>query len=50
MSDQADSVGPEVDAEDLAAILATTRDYIRTVVMPREREIADADAVPDDIR
>lgn len=50
MSDQADSVGPEVDAEDFAAILATTRDYIRTVVMPREREIADADAVPDDIR
>ncbi|MBB1053510.1 acyl-CoA dehydrogenase family protein [Dietzia sp. B44] len=50
MSEQADSVGPEVDAEDFAAILATTRDYIRTVVMPREREIADADAVPDDIR
>ncbi|MCT1514336.1 acyl-CoA dehydrogenase family protein [Dietzia cercidiphylli] len=50
MSDQADSVGPEVDAEDFAAILATTRDYIRTVVMPREREIADADAVADDIR
>lgn len=50
MSDQADSVGPEVDAEDFAAILATTRDYIRTVVMPREREIADADAVPDDFR
>ncbi|MBB1049788.1 acyl-CoA dehydrogenase [Dietzia sp. CW19] len=50
MSDQADSVGPEVDAEDFAAILATTRDYIRTVVMPREREIADADAVPEDIR
>ncbi|MBB1057589.1 acyl-CoA dehydrogenase [Dietzia sp. B19] len=50
MSEQADSVGPEVDAEDFAAILATTRDFIRTVVMPREREIADADAVPDDIR
>ncbi|WP_245847661.1 acyl-CoA dehydrogenase family protein [Dietzia natronolimnaea] len=44
------AVGPGVDAEDFAAILAATRDYIRTVVIPREREIADADAVPDDIR
>ncbi|MET3860410.1 acyl-CoA dehydrogenase [Dietzia sp. 2505] len=50
MSEQANSVGSEVDPEDFAAILATTRHYIRTVVMPREREIADADAVPDDIR
>ncbi|MBB0992849.1 acyl-CoA dehydrogenase, partial [Dietzia sp. SLG510A3-40A3] len=40
----------EVDAEDFAAILATTREYIRSVVVPREREIADTDAVPDDIR
>ncbi|WP_241726081.1 acyl-CoA dehydrogenase family protein, partial [Dietzia sp. DQ12-76] len=44
------AVGSGVDAEDFAAILAATRDYIRTVVVPREREIADADAVPDDIR
>lgn len=40
----------EVDAEDFADILATTREYIRSVVVPREREIADTDAVPDDIR
>ena len=36
----------EVDAEDFAAILATTREYIRSVVVPREREIADTDALP----
>ncbi|MFN3340154.1 MAG: acyl-CoA dehydrogenase family protein [Dietzia sp.] len=40
----------EVDAEDFAHILSTTREYIRTVVVPREQEIADTDAVPDDIR
>ncbi|MBB1017500.1 acyl-CoA dehydrogenase [Dietzia sp. DQ11-71] len=39
-----------MDAEDFADILATTRDYVRTVVVPREQEIADADAIPDDIR
>lgn len=40
----------EVDAEDFAHILSATREYIRTVVVPREQEIADTDAVPDDIR
>ncbi len=40
----------EVDAEDFADILAATREYVRTVVVPREQEIADADAVPEDIR
>ncbi|MBB0996397.1 acyl-CoA dehydrogenase [Dietzia maris] len=56
MSEQPSSATPvvdtdtEVDAEDFAAILATTREYIRSVVVPREREIADTDAVPDDIR
>lgn len=42
--------GTEVDADDFADILATTREYIRAVVVPREREIADTDEVPDDIR
>ncbi|MCT1865659.1 acyl-CoA dehydrogenase [Dietzia sp. HMSC21D01] len=41
---------PEVSGDDFADILATTRDYIRTVVLPREQEIADADEVPADIR
>ncbi|AWH92451.1 acyl-CoA dehydrogenase family protein [Dietzia lutea] len=40
----------EVSGEDFADILATTRDYVRTVVLPREQEIADADEVPADIR
>lgn len=60
MSEQPSSATPVVDtdtesdtevgAEDFADILATTREYIRSVVVPREREIADTDAVPDDIR
>lgn len=48
MGDQA--TASEVDAGDFADILAATREYIRTAVMPREQEIADADAVPGDIR
>lgn len=40
----------EVDAEDFAHILAATREYVRTVVVPREQEIADTDAIPHDIR
>ncbi|WP_264887089.1 acyl-CoA dehydrogenase family protein [Dietzia sp. NCCP-2495] len=40
----------EVGAEDFADILSATREYVRTVVVPREQEIADADAVPEDIR
>ncbi|EFV91303.1 acyl-CoA dehydrogenase [Dietzia cinnamea P4] len=41
---------PEVSGDDFADILATTRDYVRTAVLPREQEIADADEVPADIR
>src|SRR6202522_3791070 len=40
----------EVTAEDFQAILAQVRDWVRTKVVPREREIADADAIPDDLR
>ena len=40
----------EVEAADFADILAATREYIRTAVVPREQEIADADAVPEEIR
>ncbi|MDV6298069.1 acyl-CoA dehydrogenase family protein [Dietzia maris] len=50
MSQQTTTSTSEVDVEDFADILATTRDYVRTVVVPREQEIADADAIPDDIR
>lgn len=50
MIEQPTTPASEVDAEDFADILAATRDYIRTVVVPREQEIADSDAIPDDIR
>jgi acyl-CoA dehydrogenase len=39
-----------VSSEDFAAILAQLRDWVRTRVVPREREIADADAIPNDLR
>lgn len=40
----------EVDANDFADMLATTRDFIRNSVVPREQEIVDTDAIPEDIR
>lgn len=40
----------QVSAEDFADILAATREFVREVVVPREQEILDADAIPDDIR
>ena len=36
--------------DDFQEILAATRQFVRSVVLPRESEIADNDAVPDDIR
>ena len=39
-----------VDDDVFAAILAATRHFVRSAVIPREREIADADRVPDDLR
>ena len=50
MRDRADAATSEVSAEDFADILAATRGFIRTAVVPREQEIADADEVPADIR
>ncbi|MDG3014646.1 acyl-CoA dehydrogenase family protein [Speluncibacter jeojiensis] len=41
---------PEVGAEDFRDILGQTRDFVRREVVPREQEIADGDAVPDDLR
>ena len=39
-----------VAAEDFAQIRAQVREFIRGEVLPREREIADTDAIPADIR
>ena len=36
--------------DDFAAVLDTTRDFVRRTVLPREAEIEREDAVPDDIR
>jgi acyl-CoA dehydrogenase len=41
---------PEVSDEDFAEILAQTRHFVRTAVMPREQEILADDRVPDDLR
>ncbi|BBX17665.1 acyl-CoA dehydrogenase [Mycolicibacterium duvalii] len=43
-------VGLEVSAEDFAEILAQTRQFVRTAVVPREQEILTEDRVPDDLR
>ncbi|MGC0366050.1 acyl-CoA dehydrogenase [Rhodococcus sp. 27YEA15] len=40
----------QVDADDFADILATAREFIRKEVVPREQQIADTDAIPEDIR
>ncbi|WP_081681916.1 acyl-CoA dehydrogenase family protein [Mycobacterium sp. URHD0025] len=40
----------EVSDEDFAEILAQTRSFIRTAVVPRENEILATDQVPDDLR
>ena len=39
-----------VAAEDIAAILAQVRQFVRDEVVPRERESADTNAIPDDLR
>ncbi|MDH2413475.1 acyl-CoA dehydrogenase family protein [Nocardioides sp. CER19] len=41
---------PEVSGEDFAEILATTRDFLHSKVLPREREIMTEDRIPDDLR
>ena len=43
-------MGATVDAEDFAEILAQVKRFVRGEVVPREREIADTNAVPDDLR
>ena len=39
-----------IDAEDFGPIVAQVRQFVRDAVMPREREIAETNAVPDDLR
>ena len=39
-----------VAADDFAQIRAQVREFVRGEVVPREREIADADAIPADLR
>ena len=39
-----------VGNDDFAEILAQTRRFVRAAVIPRETDIADNDAVPDDLR
>ncbi|GAA3949577.1 acyl-CoA dehydrogenase family protein [Gordonia caeni] len=40
----------QVSAEDFEDILGAVREFVRTRVIPREQEIADSDAIPDDLR
>ena len=40
----------EVSDEDFQEILAQTRHFVRTAVVPREQEILASDKVPDDLR
>lgn len=40
----------EVPDEDFREILAQTRQFVRSAVVPREQEILDTDCVPDDLR
>ena len=40
----------EVSDEDFQEVLAQTRHFVRTAVVPREQEILADDRVPDDLR
>ena len=41
---------PEVGDDDFREILAATRHFVRSVVVPRESEISEQDRIPDDLR
>ena len=41
---------PVVDDDDFQQILAQTRQFVRTAIIPREQEILATDRVPDDLR
>lgn len=44
------AITPEVGEHDFRDILDATREFVRSVVMPRELEIMNANRIPDDIR
>ena len=44
------TVEPAVSDDDFREILAATRQFVRLAVVPREAEISESDAVPDDVR
>jgi acyl-CoA dehydrogenase len=44
------AITPEVGDHDFRDILDATREFVRSVVMPRELEIMNANRIPDDIR
>jgi len=44
------AITPEVGDHDFRDILEATREFVRSVVMPRELEIMNANRIPDDIR
>lgn len=46
----AEVTAAEVNDDDFQAILAQTREFVRTTVVPREQEILATDQVPDDLR
>lgn len=50
MTSTGSSATPEVSDDDFDQILAQTRQFIRTAVVPREQEILATDKVPDDLR
>ncbi|RFZ63909.1 Acyl-CoA dehydrogenase [Mycobacterium marinum] len=43
-------IAPQVSDEDFAQILAQTRHFVRSAVLPREQQILDEDRVPEDLR
>lgn len=43
-------VAPSVDADDFDAVLSQVREFVRKRVIPREIEIMDGNAIPDDLR
>lgn len=49
-SDVSAEVSSEVSDDDFREILAQTRLFVRSAVVPREQEILDEDRVPDDLR
>lgn len=50
MESPAQQHSPAVSADDFEQIRSVVHDFIRTKVVPRENEIAETNAIPDDLR